>query len=146
MISLPDTPVSLTSAASAPGDGRPLGSEPSYASQRNTVSLTVWNGSGVPLLVACCIWNNVAVDPAIAVMASIHAFPQTIVQPELPHNWQSRLDLVLDILASGLGEAGHGTLQSDLVAIGGLYQLSPAAPSGSFNRRLSQDADAVLER
>ena len=92
----------------------------------------VGKGSGLSLLVACCIWNSVAVELAMVVIASMHAFPQTMVQPGLPHSWQSRLDLVLHILASGLGEAGQGTLQSDLVAIGGLYQLSPAAPSGSL--------------
>lgn len=126
------TPVSLTNAAIAPWVGRPLGSEPSYASRRIAVSLTVGKGSGLSLLVACCIWNSVAVELAMAVIASMDAFPQTMVQPGLPHSWQSRLDLVLHILASGLGEAGQGTLQSDLVAIGGLYQLSPAAPSGSL--------------
>ena len=125
-------PVSLTNAFTAPWAGRPLGSEPSYASLRIAASLMVGKGSGLSLLVACCIWNSVAVELAMVVIASMHAFPQTMVQPGLPHSWQSRLDLVLHILASGLGEAGQGTLQSDLVAIGGLYQLSPAAPSGSL--------------
>ena len=132
LISVTPTPVSLTNAAMAPWDGRPLGSEPSYASLRIAASLMVGKGSGLSLLVACCIWNSVAVELAMVVIASMHAFPQTMVQPGLPHSWQSRLDLVLHILASGLGEAGQGTLQSDLVAIGGLYQLSPATPSGSL--------------
>ena len=84
------------------------------------------------MFVACCIWNRVAVELAIAVMVSMAALPQSIIQPGFLHNWQSRLDLVFYILPSGLGGAGQGTLQSVLEAVGGLYQLRPAAPSGSF--------------
>ena len=36
-----------------------------------------------------------------AVIASMAALPQSMVQPGFLHNWQSRLDLVLHILASG---------------------------------------------
>ena len=67
----------------------------------------------------------------MAEMASMHAVPQTMVQPGLRHNWQSRLDLVLHISGSGLGGAGQGTLQFDVVT-GGAYHLSPAAPFGSL--------------
>ena len=97
------------------------------------VSLAVGNGNCLDMFVACCIWNRVAVELVTAVIASMAALPQSMVQPGFLHNWQSRLYLVLHILASGLGGAGHGTLQSRLVAIGGLYQMRPAAPSGSFD-------------
>ena len=114
LISVTPTQVSLTNAIMAPWDGRPLGSEPSYASLRITASLMVGKGSGLSLLVACCIWNSVAVELAMVVIASMHAFPQTMVQPGLPHSWQSRLDLVLHILASGLG-GGPARAPSNLI-------------------------------
>ena len=97
-----------------------------------SVSLTVGNGNGLDMFVACCIWNRVAVELVTAAIASMAALPQSMVQPGFLHNWQSRLDLVLHILASGLGGAGQGTIHSRLEAIGGLYQLRPDAPSGSF--------------
>ena len=84
------------------------------------------------MFVACCIWNQVAVELAIDVMASMAALPQTIVQPGFLHNWQSRLGLVLHILLSGFSGVGQGTLQSVLEGGGGLYQLRPAPPSWSF--------------
>ena len=82
------------------------------------------------MFVACCIWNQVAVELAIAVMASMAALPQTIIEPGFLQSWQSRLGLVLHILPSGFGGAGQGTLQSAGEAGGGLYQFRPAASSG----------------
>ena len=132
LISVDDTPIPLTNAAISPWVGRPLGSDPSYARLSIPASLLVGKGCGLSLLVACCIWNSVDVELAMAEIASMHAFPQTMVQPGLRHSWQSRLDLVLHISGSGLGGAGQGTLQFDVVVIGGANHLSPAAPFGSL--------------
>ena len=55
LISVPDTNMPLINAANSPGDGRPLGSDPSYARLSIAASLLVGKGSGLSVLVARCI-------------------------------------------------------------------------------------------
>ena len=66
-------------------------------------------------------------------MAYMATLPQTIVHPKFQQIWQSRVGLVLHLLASGFGGAGSGVFWWSAEGAGvGMYQFSPKAPSGLF--------------
>ena len=70
---------------------------------------------------------------AIDIIASMAAFPHNIVHPGRVQSWQSRDELVLYGLFSGLGGSGRGT---PLLVVGwsgeGSYQFDLVAPSWSL--------------